>query len=652
MSLQSAGNTIYLTAREAERIQKLAKDRITQCNKSKDQAREPREATPSIQQATGASLMADMGGAPDPDMTNAHGGQVPFIVLGQVYPPCIAEDVEELEEMKIAELKMETHHRGKKLVVRRASPVVELTVRSWCMVQDEDGKETERLEMHLHKKRHGEEILESTKRFIIKEPYFTLTEQGEPTLRVDHPSDIVALRDEIPGKIHDAEKVATSCKKKGNAALKEPDLPEAEARYQDGMKIALAHSKTDVTRDIARNLAYVQLLLGEFDFAIPTAKASLINGDDDRSKELDSKAYFRAGRAAYNLGNYEQAKVFFEAQQKLTPNDKDGRVFLKGIGVRLREQDSGTHDFGKIKLGLSHARPSVDAATYIGRNTDVKNSSGKGRGLYAARDLAAGELIMCEKAFCVVWDHEPTVMTAMTYDVRDERIRVSPVGLSKAILQKLLSNPSQVEKFMNLYGDYQGVEQDRNMFTTKDGKAVVDVFRVQDIVLRNAFGLGNPFGEAGARSASTGIWLYASYINHSCIPNTKIAYIGDLMMLRATRAITAGEELFHAYDASSDYDTRQAALMNTWGFQCACPLCEAEKADDPSVRAKREELRGEADAFVEKEHWAGAKRVAIAKAQRLAKGIDESYDEERFKGLPKLAGRSVFDWLDKAVPRR
>lgn len=195
MNSQSEANTIFLTEQEADRIQATVKARAKKCSELAGQAREPRHAISAKQQATGASLMADMGGAPDPDMADTKGekGTLPAIALGEPYPPSILP-LKDLEPMKFTDLKMETHHRGKKLVIRRSIPVVALTARSWTMVQDAEEKETERLEMCLHKTRYGEDVLESTRNFIIKEPYFTLTDQGEPTLRIDHPSDLVVIR--------------------------------------------------------------------------------------------------------------------------------------------------------------------------------------------------------------------------------------------------------------------------------------------------------------------------------------------------------------------------------------------------------------------------------------------------------------------------
>ncbi|KAL2021672.1 hypothetical protein VTK56DRAFT_6764 [Thermocarpiscus australiensis] len=662
MTSQHAGNTIFLSEQEAERIRNTIRDRLKKCSALVGHARQPRDSKAAISQATGASLMADMGGAPDPDTAQAkgRGGTLPVLAVGQPYPPCTVS-LQDLRPMKLADLRMDAHHHGRRLTLKRASPVVTLTARSWTMVQDEAGDQVERLEVCLHTSRHGEDVLESASAFVIKEPYFTLTEQGEATLRIDHPSDLIVCRKEIANSslasaedATAAEKVARSCKDKGNAALAEQDLPLAHAHYTEGLKVArqdvLFNTNPDLARDLSRNRAHVNLLLDRLDEAKTDALASLIGREDQRSKDLDSKAYFRAGSAAYNLGQYQDAKGFFEERLKLMPGNKEASAFLRKIETRLREQETGSYDLQKIRAGLSRARPRVDAASFI-RNTRVGDSPGRGRGLFATRDIPAGEIIMCEKAFCVVWGHESAALTAMTYDVRDDRIRVSPVGLSRSIVQKLLNNPSQIDRVMDLYGDYQGDGQ-KTVPGTEDGP-VVDTFRVHDIVSRNAFGPGSQYGEEeGASNASTGLWIWAAYINHSCIANAKKEYIGDLMVLRATQPIAAGEEIFHAYDESSDYDARQKALMTTWGFECDCALCAVERADDPAVRKKRLELANEADAFVAREHWAGAKRLAVAKAQRLARAVDDTYDGERYKGLPRLATRRIREWLASAAPRR
>ncbi|EON63747.1 hypothetical protein W97_02975 [Coniosporium apollinis CBS 100218] len=655
MASQNQENTVFLTEQEAERIRNTAKDRLKKCSELVGHTRGTRDSKTAITQAFGASLMADM----DMTQTKGQGGTLPALAVGQPYPPCTLS-LQDLQPIKLAQLQMDTHHRGRQLTVKRASPVVTLAARSWTMVQDEEGDDTERLEVCLHKSRHGEDVLESASSFFVKEPYFTLTDQCEATLRIDHPSDLIVCRDAIANHslisasdadTAAAEQLARTCKDKGNAALKQHDLTLAHAKYTEGLKVArqdvVLNTNPDLARDISRNRAHVNLLLNRLEEANSDAKASLTGREDQRSKDLDSKACFRAGCAAYVLGEYREAKAFFEEQQKLTPGDKDAIINLRKIEARLREQETGIYNWKKIRAGLSRAHPRVDAASFIG-DIKVGDSPGRGRGMFATRNIPVGEIVMCDKAFSVVWGHESEALTAMTYDVRDDRIRVSPLGLSKLTVQKLLSNASWIQRVMDLYGDYQG--DGKNVSRTKDG-LVVDTFRVYDIVSRNAFSPGSQYGEESARNASTGLWIRAAYINHSCIANLGREFVGDVMVLRATQPITAGEEIFISYDESSDYDARKTALMTTWGFECNCALCAAERADNPAVRKKRWELANEVDVFVQREYWANAKRLTIAKARRLARAIDDMYDSERYKDVPRVAVRRIQEWLTKASPR-
>ncbi|KAK1964117.1 tetratricopeptide [Colletotrichum sublineola] len=655
MAHQKDGNTVLLTEQEAQRIRTTVRETQKQCSERRGNAREFRDAHATVSQATGTSLMMDMGSMAGQGQRDT----LPALGVGQTYPPSTAS-LEALKPMKFTELQMDTHHRGRSLIVKRANrcPVVTLAARSWTAVQDDEEKETERMEICLHKTTDGQDTLESARRYIIKEPYFTLTEDGEATLRIDHPSDLVVCHEEVvkgsSAQVEDAakaEELARKCKDKGNAALQKKDLPLTRESYTQGLHLARREAvqkiNSDLARDIARNRAHVHLLMDRQDEAIADAKASLIGADDQRSKELDSKAYFRAGSGAYNLGQYQQAKEYFEKAKGLAPEEKGAAIYLRKTEMRLREQATGDYDLRKLRANLSRASPRADAASFTGK-TEVKSSAGRGRGLFANCDIAAGEMVMVEKAFCVVWGHESDVLTAMTYDVRDDRIRVAPVGLTKAITQKLLRNPSQIDRVMDLYGDYQG--EDKAAPTKTEEGPVVDVFRVHDIVSRNAFGPGGQYGEEGARNASTGLWVWAAYINHSCIANARKEYVGDLMVLRALRPIKKGEEIFHSYDESADYEARQKALTTTWAFECGCALCAAEKTDDEKLRKKRSSLANDADDFVNTTHWVNAKRIAISKAQRLAREIDATYDDKKYQNLPRLASERIREWLAKASP--
>jgi tetratricopeptide (TPR) repeat protein len=673
MSVNNHNSTIFLTLEEAERVRKTLKGRLQKCQELAGQPRVPADPKTSLNQVRTASLLADIAASPDPGLKAQNGrpdAMVAFAV-GNPYPPCTIL-LQDLKPMKLSDLRMETHHRGHVLTVRRVAPVVKLVAFSWTVVQEESSGEMERLEILLHKSKHDQDILESGSIFDLKEPYFTLSDQGEPTLRIDHPSDLVVCMDNLrtdspysfTNETNDsggaaapaalAAKTARECKEEGNAALKQRALLLAHANYTQGLQLLTMDgaAKGDLACDLFRNRSFVNLVLNHLDEAKADALASLTGLEDQNHKELDSKAYSRAGSAAYNLGEFQEAKSFFEEQQRLAPGDKDAAASLRKTELRLLEQATGVYDFKKIKARLITAHPNhprVDTASFTS-NANVGESPGCGRGLFATRDMSSGEIILCEKAFCVVWGHEDEAMTAMTYDGRDDRIRVVPAGLCKAIVQKLLNNPSQVDTVMGLYGDYRGLGKHLIM---GDSGPVIDAFQVHDIVARNAFGTGPESSGCHSReeNASTGLWILASYINHSCIPNARREYLGDLMVLRATRPIGAGEEIMHSYDESSDYDARTAALMNTWGFTCTCALCNAERADSPALRKKRRELESEANAFVERDEAVGAKRLSIVKARRLVRSINDTYDDERYNGLPRMALLRIEKWLTEATTR-
>lgn len=617
------------------------KTRLQRCKDLAGQPRLPGDSKARLSQVATASFISDITTAQRQDSIAA-------FAVGCPYPPCVLS-LHDLQPIKLSDLRIDTHHRGRALSVHRVAPVVKLVAFSWTVVQDSSG-ETERLEISLHKSRHSQDILESGPAFEIKEPYFTLGDEGHPTLRVDHPSDIMQSSSETTHHIEASiTKTAQEYKEEGNAALQNRDLLRAHENYTQGLHIVTTNgiAQEDFAYDLFRNRAHVNLVLNRFDEAKTDALASLTGRED--KKDLDSKAYFRAGCAAHGLGDFHEARRCFQEQQRLAPCDKVAAASLRKSESLLREQAICAYDFKKIKAGLLKGRPCVDAANFTS-NVEIGDSFG-GRGLFANRRMESGEIIMVEKAFCVVLGNEGA-LTAMTYDFRDDGIRVSPAGLCRSIAQKLQDNPSLFEKVMDLYGDYQGLGK---QLIVRDSHPIIDTFQIHDIVARNAFATGPAYSgddirDVEDRHESTGLWITASYLNHSCVPNAKRDLLGDLMVLRATRSIDAREEITHSYYESSDIEARSAALMKTWGFTCDCALCIVERADAPALRRRRRQLKSEADVFIQRHGVIGAKRISIIKAQRLFRAIDDTYDE-RHKGLPRMALRNIENWISGATTR-
>lgn len=93
-------------------------------------------------------------------------------------------------------------------------------------------------------------------------------------------------------------------------------------------------------------------------------------------------------------------------------------------------------------------------------------------------------------------------------------------------------------------------------------------------------------------SSAIGVWSFISHINHSCISNISLSFIGDMAIVRATRDLEAGAELLISCGGPlpfESYDETQERLSH-WGFACDCALCTERKATPNEMILKRKSL--------------------------------------------------------------
>ncbi len=118
---------------------------------------------------------------------------------------------------------------------------------------------------------------------------------------------------------------------------------------------------------------------------------------------------------------------------------------------------------------------------------------------------------------------------------------------------------------------------------------------------------------------SAGLWIQASYINHSCLPNVERAFIGDMIIIRAAKDLDAGSELAHSYvSLLKGYEDRQNGLKD-YAFQCTCRRCRS----DESVPADRHEKRNEILKVLELEN----RTLAISNEATPLKRFENLLDE-------------------------
>ena len=602
---------------------------------------------------------------PAPPVKNDSGGTW-FIMVDNPFPPCV-RSIDELEPVSLSDLVMNDHHRGKFLLVRLVKDTGCGRTAAFALVFDKN------LEFELLKLPFvcmnldvGHRWPQQGHLLAIKEPYLTIDERiNEVCVRVDHPSDLLDVtrlsRYQLARSVSPSFELEQhylspmsplQCKEAGNSALKEGDLGESLRRYNKGLQCFLelpasdSSALIDVRSDLFRNRSYIRLKLGQYEGAITDAVESLSEKTTDKAKELDAKAYSRASQASYALKKYDVAAKYCLKMLDLQHDHKDGSQLLSKIEKRLSEQTSGVYDTDNIRNNLSRQHPRVDAADYLS-NTMVKDSSpNRGRGLFATRNLKAGDLILAETAFVSVWDDERTHVIAAKWNARFPKdIHMGLIGLWKVALQRVQNNPVLGSDFLGLHGDHNELG---DIVAEVDGEQVVDAYQVHDIVARNAFQLGGPPLRANHCS---GVYIRSSYVNHSCVPNSHRTFIGDLLLLYATKDIKKGEELAINYGADLQaFTSRGEAIMSMWNFQCSCPLCAADAGVSADVMQRRDGLAKAAKSFIKRSSpCEGTTNSMLLQAERFARDIAATYDNDLYSGLPRTALVDIQSWLIDAT---
>lgn len=404
-------------------------------------------------------------------------------------------------------------------------------------------------------------------------------------------------------------------------------------------------SNETLKRDLHRNRAQARLYLERYDGAYTDALASLSKDRHDPVlRAQDAKAFFRAGRAAYQLGAFGKALEAFTSMVDISHCDDDGLRELERTKGRIAEQETGIYHWQTVlkREGLA------DHADFT-RRTEIRQTKGRGRGLFAAESIPCGEITLCEKAFSLV--PSPTAPTSFNLVIPPAAIR-GVFGCSNtlwtAVTEKVLANPSIGTKLVNLYGGPNHGPLESHQVPILDGTPVVDVFRLENTIDHNSFEyFYNPrltsFSNAASTSpradldGSMGLWVHAAYTNHSCLFNADYSFIGDMIIFRSTRDIRRGEEILTRYTAGkADFDKRDAALK-TWGFRCDCKLCHADIFCAETERRKH--LLEEIDDLLQQHPIMMAvsePAETVDKFEDLLSRLEQTYSESLYNDLPKL----------------
>lgn len=644
-------------AEDAQRANENAFDTMTKQQKDRIKLLKSMRGNPRKSQDPRSILaMQPNPKIPDPPRD---GRVVCFFVIPEPNPPCNTA-LADLEPVVLSHLRLETRHRGKVLLAKLTGRY-NVGLSGWLSAVEDTTGTLELIKIPAFCMTYDGQWSQQGAWVAIKDPCLTLDEGMNQCLKLEHASDLVFLermpRDFRPsspmfGNVFPESYDPLKCKESGNAFLKSGSLVKAHASYSEGLD-QLRTDESDVNatllRDLHRNRALINLSFRRFDEALTDAVAAL-HGSADGSQ--NARAYSRAGRAAYSLRRFGEAQDFFQKQLELLMiDDKDRpdcQKRLENAKSRLQEEKTGRYDLQQLRRSLSAQHPRADIADFV-NNVEARESSLGGRGLFATKDIAFGELVLIEKAFCAIWHFEDAALTAFKYyeQYPDLGPTAGMLGVWRQTYAYARNNPSEAAMLLDLHGDYKGIGKDP---VVVDGVPVIDSYQVHDIVARNSFGLEDAWGNTEAGQFSSGIWVKASYINHSCLPNTVRAFAGDVIAVYAARNIRKGDELTIIYGDPDNHEGRTRNMQNTWHFTCSCALCKAEGTDTAETRGERKKLAQQAKAFLNKyPPVSGSDNTFTpavrSKGEKILEDLLATYDKQRFAGLPRIAAWELSLWL-------
>ncbi|PON28656.1 TPR domain-containing protein [Trichoderma gamsii] len=588
--------------------------------------------------------------------------------IGAAYPPCTLP-LSSLAPIHLRDLTLETQHRGRVLIVRAfCEPHYLASIQN--AVEDELGDVNRLAIYNLLPTTEPSAVLPQGAVVAIKEPYYKCTADGGVIVRVDHPTDFVLLRpgNSIIPRVFDVRikqigQSAIGLKEEANSKFMRGDFREAVEIYSDALDACgLDGDDGDLRRDLCRNRAAANLRLGRYELAIKDAMASINSAEDisEAAKSLNIKALYRAGKAAYEMQDFAQAKQLFGQALELDGSNKESRNELFRTLKRISEQENGKFDFSLMARSVTKQHHLLDHASFL-RRVKVAQAGSRGRGLFATEMLKPGDIVFVEKAFYIAHDDGECMLVLLNINTNRVSIGTDSLRLQGTV-DKMIWNPTLANQYIDLFdGGKFGNEKELKMV---DGRVAVDTFRVQAIAELNGFGCprvksrdkkqlkaGNlGFGE------STGIWLQASYANHSCLPNATRAFIGDMMIVRALRDIPVGGEILMQYvPQDKPFEERQDIVKNHYGFKCDCDLCHAEAKVPKATIVKRARLRKEIDSFLSENgiknlnnyRFSAVKR---ARAKKLLEEIRETYPKAYYERLPRFDCWDINLWSIQTAP--
>ncbi|OVA12204.1 SET domain [Macleaya cordata] len=308
--------------------------------------------------------------------------------------------------------------------------------------------------------------------------------------------------------------------------------------------------------------------------------------DCDQALQIESthfKTLLCKGKILLNLNQYSNASDCFKLALNDLQNNGNSEI-LNGYLDRCKKLEfqsrMGTFDLSDWVLNGFRGK-SPELAEYIG-SIQIKKSENRGRGLFSTKNIEAGTLLFVTKA------------VATDRGILPESVEDSKMVMWKDFVDKVFDAAAKCRKTHDLIcklstgEDEEGLEvPDISLFRPETGeekyllpKEKPEMSRILNILDVNSLTEDAISAKVLGKNSDyygVGLWILASFVNHSCYPNARRLHIGDHLMVHASRDIKAGEEITFAYFDVLTPLKKRREMSKTWGFHCNCKRCRFEE---------------------------------------------------------------------------
>ncbi|KAL1729856.1 hypothetical protein EV714DRAFT_212070, partial [Schizophyllum commune] len=227
-----------------------------------------------------------------------------------------------------------------------------------------------------------------------------------------------------------------------------------------------------------------------------------------------------------------------------------------------------------------HATLSARPSIVLPRNETpayrVAPAEGKGLGMFAARDLQTGDLILAER---------PLIMAPVRLPPSLEDF---PDGMPPSVTKRELSQAQfkSLERYLKTLLERMPPERSsayralKNIHEGDGSGPLVGRFRTNGLAVSEKYAYrGMPNFPGDLFSV---VMDEISRVNHSCRPNAHCHFDTDLfaMFLRPVRPIKAGEEMYISYAGLGTLYEERKSVLASYGFECTCKSCLDPVASD------------------------------------------------------------------------